>query len=118
MISKPPKLFIIILLIYSLCLIDCISAFGGGIQPSTKDTKSISSINNRGREWIATKLASSISNNQEDDEEDLEVKAQYAIRYCSKICILSFLVDIHHFNVQNYTNYHHHHNKYRLCESI
>jgi len=75
-------------------LIDSISAFGGGIQSSTKDIIK-STINSRGREWIATtKLASSISNNQDDTEENIEAKAQNAIQYCSKICILSFLVDI------------------------
>jgi len=75
-------------------LIDSASAFGG-IQ-TTKNAKSISSmINRRGREWIATtKLASSISNNQEDDEENLEAKAKNAMQYCSKICIISFLVDV------------------------
>lgn len=96
--SKPPRLllFTIILLIYSICLIDSISAFGGGIQSSvTKDTKSISSINNRSREWIAMRLPSTSSNSsQEKREENLEVKAQNDIQYCSKICILSFLVDV------------------------
>ena len=93
--SKPHKLFIlIIVLLYSLALIDSISAFGGGIQSSTKDIKSSSTINNRGREWIRTKLSLVSSNNSQDDKGNIEVKAQNAIQYCSKICIISFLVDI------------------------
>jgi len=95
--SKPPGLLTFILLIYSLCLIDSISAFGGGIQSSTKNAKSSLSNISRGREWIGTKLASSsisFNNNQEDNEDNLEVKAQNAIQYCSKICIISFLVDM------------------------
>jgi len=93
--SKPPGLLTIILLIYSLCLIDFISAFGGGIQSSTKNAKSSSSNISRGREWIGMKLASSISSNKnQEDEENLETKAQNSIQYCSKICIISFLVDI------------------------
>ena len=94
MMSKTPGLFTIIVLIYSLCLIDSTSAFGGGIKASTKDRKSSSINTSRGREWIGTKLSSISSNNNQDGEDNLEVKAQNAIQYCSKICIISFLVDI------------------------